>query len=174
MRTSRKVAAALAGVGLAVTAGGVATAATASADSPTTPTCLTSGLRASAQQDPTLDGMGHEGVMLSLTNVSGHTCALRGYPGLSLENRDGTMLPSTTHRGGVSAVVNPGTRTIFLTPGESAHAAIAWTDAGSSSAPSHLAIIPPANTTHLVIPFTAPVDGGTLDVTAFAHTISTS
>jgi hypothetical protein len=175
--TARKTAAAAMGIALA--AGTVLTTTGVASAAPAAPTasCTTSGLRASlADKGGSQVGMSHIGKVLALKNTSGRTCALRGYPGLRLEN--GRHQPQTTHThwGGTYFVPDPGTRTIVLRPGQSAEADLVWADA---SAPrmvhaGYLEITPPASRTHLTIPFNNVVTNGDLSVTAFARSINVS
>jgi hypothetical protein len=139
-----------------------------------TPTCTASGLSASLHHG-LAGGMNHQGVELRLKNTSGHTCALRGYPGLGLENARHKTLKSTTTWGSTWYADNPGTSTIALKPGQSAQAVIAWThaDEGTSGArhAAYLQVTPPASTTHKTVKFTAWVDNGKLSVTALARSV---
>jgi hypothetical protein len=67
---------------------------------------------------------------LNFTNVSGHTCSLRGFPGVSAIARNGHRLGSPA---GWSASV--AARTVVLAPGATAHTVLQYRDAEVSTAP---------------------------------------
>ncbi|MFI8850908.1 DUF4232 domain-containing protein [Streptomyces sp. NPDC053499] len=139
-----------------------------------TPTCTTSGLTASFGQKLG-GGMSHEGVVLKLKNTSGHTCALRGYPGLGLEDSKHRTLGSSVHWGDTWYAKDPGKKTLTLKKNQSAEAVIAWThaNAGTSGArhATYLQVTPPANTAHKTLKLPTWVDHGRLSVTALAPNI---
>ncbi|GAA1905028.1 DUF4232 domain-containing protein [Streptantibioticus ferralitis] len=174
--TARKTAAAAAGIALA--AGTVLTTAEVASAAPAAPaaTCTTSALHASLVDKGSQVGMSHIGKVLVLKNTSGRTCALRGYPGLRLEN--GRHQPQTTHThwGGTYFVPDPGTKTIALRPGQSAEADLAWADADAPRMvhAGYLELTPPGSRTHLTIPFKNVVTNGDLSVTAFARSVKVS
>lgn len=168
------------GTGLAVAAVAALTltgAATAQAQTHTTatPTCAVSGLSASFGRQ-LAGGMNHQGVILELKNTSRHTCALRGYPGLGLENSTHKVLASKVHWGSTWYAADPGKKTLTVAPGKSVQAVLAWTHAntGTSGArhAAYLEITPPASTKHLTLKFPQWVDNGDLDVTALASHIT--
>ncbi|MEV4743114.1 DUF4232 domain-containing protein [Streptomyces sp. NPDC049555] len=168
-RSAATVAATALAAGAVLGGAGAASAAPAEA----TPTCGVAGLKASLSDAGHQVGMSHEGTVLKLTNTSGRTCALRGYPGLGLEDAAHKTLTSHTRWGSTYFVNDPGKRTLFLKPGGSAEAALAWAHA---TAPvmvqaSYLQITPPASTEHLTVPFDKLVTNGDLSVTAFAEHI---
>ncbi len=82
---------------------------------------------------------------LEFTNLSGHTCSLRGFAGVSAIGRDGRQLGSPAGWGGETSP------TVILTPGATAHAVLAFHDAVVGSAPgchavdtaSELRVYPP-------------------------------
>ncbi|MFE0042490.1 DUF4232 domain-containing protein [Streptomyces albireticuli] len=157
----------------AVTVGGAATASAAAQ----TPTCHVSGLRASlSDKGGHQNGMSHEGTVLALTNTSGRTCALRGYPGLQLEDTRHQAVDTDTSWGSTYFVPDPGKRTLVLKPGGSAEAALAWAhaDAPRLVQAGYLRVTPPASRDHLTIPFEKTVTNGHLSVTAFAYRIDVS
>jgi len=113
------------------------------------------------------------GTTLVLTNSSRHTCALDGYPDLGLLNSRHQLLHTVTHQGSTFWANDPGRRLVDLAPGQTVRAGLAWTHAGSSAvSASYLEVTPPNSTTHLTINFRQLVDGGDLDVTALARTVS--
>ncbi|GAA2781644.1 hypothetical protein GCM10010521_70520 [Streptomyces rameus] len=157
--------------GLGTAGAGVAQAAGAAS---ATPTCSVAGLTASFGR--TLGGgMNHQGVVVRLKNTGSHTCLLRGYPGLGLENSAHRTLPSTTHWGDTWYAKSPAKTTLTLRKGQSAEAVIAWTHAntGTSGAvhAAYLQVTPPAATSHKTLKFPEWVDHGDLRVTALAYRI---
>ncbi|MEV5242547.1 DUF4232 domain-containing protein [Streptomyces cinnamoneus] len=172
-RTSAAVAGA-AGAALALaTAVGPAHAATSAADRTETAvaTCGTSDLRIGAAERLG-GGMNHAGVTLELTNASGRTCALRGYPGLGLEDARHTPLPTRTVRGSTWYADDPGNRLVVLGPGRAAQANVSWTHTGTQPRKAaYLQVTPPAATTHRTIALDDVVDFGELHVTAVAHRV---
>ncbi|HEY2318417.1 MAG TPA: DUF4232 domain-containing protein [Solirubrobacteraceae bacterium] len=92
---------------------------------------------------------------LNLTNLSGHTCTLRGFPGVSAVNLRGSRLGRAAARDTGQTV-----RTITLAAGRTAHATLGIVDIGvlpTSSCPpttaAGLRVFPPNQTTSKVIPF---------------------
>ncbi|GEB52349.1 MULTISPECIES: DUF4232 domain-containing protein [Streptomyces] len=162
--------AAVAVAGLGLAGAGAAEAASSSA----TPTCTASGLDASFGKR-LAGGMNHQGVVLKVKNTSGHTCYLRGYPGLGLENDQHRTLASSTHWGNTWYAKDPGKKTLALKNGQSAEAVVSWTHAntGTSDAKhaSYLQVTPPASTEHKTLKFPNWVDNGRLAVTAFAPSV---
>jgi hypothetical protein len=67
---------------------------------------------------------------LQFTNLSGHACALRGFPGVSAVDRNGHQLGSPAGWGSVTAP-----RTVVLAPGATAHAVLRWSDVEVTTAP---------------------------------------
>ncbi|MEU6404234.1 DUF4232 domain-containing protein [Streptomyces sp. NPDC046985] len=165
-------AAAVAGLGLAGV--GVAQAAGAghASTAASTPTCSASALKATFGQQ-LAGGMNHQGVVVTLRNYSGATCAVRGYPGLGLEDSAHRTLSSHTHWGDTWYLSDPGKKTLVLRDGESAEAVVSWThaNAGTSGAvhASYLEITPPAATAHKTLAFPQWVDHGDLEVTALTR-----
>jgi len=64
---------------------------------------------------------------LEFTNFSGHTCYLRGFPGVSATDRDGKQLGSPARWETFAPFGSP--RTVILAPGATAHAMFAYHDA---------------------------------------------
>lgn len=171
----RRIAAPLATVALigAASAGTVAYAAPDSAAQATgTPTCATSGLSASLGEN-LAGGMMHEGAVLKLKNTTDHSCALRGYPGLGLEDSEHNTLASDVTWGDTYYAQDPGKKTLTLEAGQSAESVIAWSHAntGTSDAQhaAYLVVTPPASTTHKTLKLDTWVDNGDLDVTPVAY-----
>jgi hypothetical protein len=78
---------------------------------------------------------------LEFTNLSGRTCAMRGFPGVSAVGRNGRQLgsPAGWESGGGFGTV----RTVDVAPGATVHAILAYHDAEVSTAPG----CHPVNTT---------------------------
>jgi hypothetical protein len=92
---------------------------------------------------------------LELTNLSRHTCVLRGYPGVSAVKLTGRPLGAPAARDAHTAV-----RTIVLASGRSASAALQITDTDvfdstvcRSITAAGLRVFPPNRTTSKVVPF---------------------
>ncbi|MFF4840849.1 DUF4232 domain-containing protein [Streptomyces collinus] len=168
-RLARAALAAMTAAGLSVTGTSVAQAASA-----TTPTCSVSALTASFGKG-LAGGMNHQGVILKLKNTSAHTCLLRGYPGLGLENAAHRTLHSTTHWGDTWYAKSPAKSTLTLRKGQSAEAVISWTHANTGTPDAvhaaYLQVTPPAATSHKTLKFPQWVDHGDLRVTVLAHRI---
>ena len=67
---------------------------------------------------------------LQFTNLSRHTCALRGFPGVSAINRSGHQLGSPAIWDHLIPV-----RTVVLAPGATAHTILRYSDATIATAP---------------------------------------
>ncbi|HEX6521887.1 MAG TPA: DUF4232 domain-containing protein [Streptosporangiaceae bacterium] len=67
---------------------------------------------------------------LQFTNLSGHACSLRGFPGVSALDRSGHQLGSPANRDHMSTP-----RTVVLAAGATAHAVFRWSDAAVTTAP---------------------------------------
>ncbi|MGZ4165384.1 MAG: DUF4232 domain-containing protein [Solirubrobacteraceae bacterium] len=155
----RRSLAALCALAAAVTALSVASVPPAGAAAPA---CNTGGLVIWINTQ----GNGTAGTIfytLNLTNLSGHACTLRGFPGVSAVNLRGGRLGRAAARDTGQAV-----RTITLTPGHTAHATLGIVDIGAlptSSCPpttaAGLRVFPPNQSASKVIPFPFPACGGT-------------
>ncbi|WP_256639091.1 DUF4232 domain-containing protein [Streptomyces murinus] len=120
--------------------------------------CHTSELRASVgRNDP---GAGQENFPVVLTNTSGRTCTVRGFPGAAFVNASGGQLgPNPGRESGSST-------TVTLKPGQSAWAGLTFSNPGVSGAktarPAALLITPPDERDHLKVTWTGgevPVSG---------------
>ncbi|MFE1754556.1 DUF4232 domain-containing protein [Streptomyces anandii] len=125
--------------------------------------CHTSQLKASVgRNDP---GAGQENFPVVLTNVSGHTCTVRGYPGAAFVDAAGKQLgPDPKREAGTPA-------TVTLKPGRSAWAGLTFSNPGVSGAktatPAALIVTPPDERDHLKVPWKAgpvPVGGNASSV----------
>jgi hypothetical protein len=92
---------------------------------------------------------------LELTNLSGHSCVLRGYPGVSAVDLAGRRLGGPAARNARNVV-----RTIVLAPGGSASAALKIADTGvfpsttcHSTTAAGLRVYPPNQTASKVVPY---------------------
>ncbi|MFQ6146658.1 DUF4232 domain-containing protein [Streptomyces seoulensis] len=125
--------------------------------------CHTSELRAAVgRMDP---GAGQENFPLVLTNVSGHTCTVRGFPGAAFLDASGRQLGPDPKRSSGSPA------TITLKPGASAWAGLTFSNPGVSGArtakPASLIVTPPDERDHLTVKWTAgqvPVGGNSSSV----------
>jgi hypothetical protein len=149
------VAAVLAALALAGGPAGAATPASAAA----TPACTTQGLVIwlNTQGNGTA---GTDFFTLNFTNLSGHSCVLRGFPGVSAVNLRGGMIGKAASRDSGQTV-----KTITLTNGHTAHATLGFVDVGAlPSCPpttaAGLRVFPPNQTASKVVPFPFAACGG--------------
>ena len=163
--------AAVAGAVALATAGPVSAAAAATADVPHR--CYVGELAAGLHGSQA--GLGNRGFIVTLTDVSGASCRLAGYPGLRLRDAAGRALRTRTRPGPTYFDRDPGRRVIVLSPGETVSADVAFGVAGSpgnSVLASYLEITPPGGHRSFVlrIPYGAAlVYRGRVDVTALAR-----
>jgi len=125
-----------------------------------TPTCATSGLVIWLNQEGGGGALGSIYYKLELTNLSGHTCTLYGFPGVAAVNLAGRQLglaairESTPKKGLVTLAGAPST----LTNHETATAIVRIVDVGALPgcrpvAAAGLRVYPPGQTRSKVIPF---------------------
>ncbi|MEU6843541.1 DUF4232 domain-containing protein [Streptomyces sp. NPDC046716] len=129
--------------------------------------CTTRDLKAALK--PTGQEMNSKYFDLTLTNTTDGTCALKGYPGLSLTDGSGDRIgkPATrSNNGSVAKVV--------LTAGQAAHAVVQTPDRGVTDGkcwakPSRIKVYPPNNTASLTAaaPRALEVCGDTFTVGPF-------
>jgi hypothetical protein len=107
---------------------------------------------------------------VSMTNASGATCGLSGYPGLLLL-AGSTPLPTSVQRGGGLSFENLPVTSVTLAPGAAAYFNLGYSDVpsgGESSCPAadHLEVTPPNDYDHATIPVTdlTACGGGTIHV----------
>ncbi|OLZ74467.1 hypothetical protein AV521_02145 [Streptomyces sp. IMTB 2501] len=125
--------------------------------------CHTSELSASVgRNDP---GAGQENFPVVLTNKSGRTCTLRGFPGAAFVNGSGTQLGPDPKRESGSPT------TITLKPGQSAWAGLTYSNPGISGAktatPAALLVTPPDERDALKVAWSGgsvPVSGNSSSV----------
>ncbi|MET8809371.1 DUF4232 domain-containing protein [Streptomyces sp. NPDC004546] len=125
--------------------------------------CHTSELRASVgRNDP---GAGQENFPLVLTNKSGRTCTVHGYPGAAFVSASGSQLGADPRRESGSPA------TITLKPGQSAWAGLTFSNPGISGAktatPAALLVTPPDERDSLKVTWTGgavPVSGNSSSV----------
>lgn len=155
-------------------AGGGASSGSSSAGGP--PKCRTADLSPAVSIVAGSQGAGHESINIRLTNTSGHTCTVYGFPGMKLEDGNGSGQATNVVRDHSFP-----TPTITVANG----ASVATTGhfdfdipaadepkTGNCEAPSvYLQITPPDETTQLVATITGgPVtvcEHGTIDVLPF-------
>lgn len=131
--------------------------------------CHTSELKAKVgANDP---GAGQENFPIVLTNSSGRTCTVRGYPGAAFLNASGTQLGDDPQRESGTAT------TVTLKPGQSAWAGLSFSNPEVSGAKtataSWLAVTPPDEQDALHVKWTAgavPLSGNssTVRLTVFS------
>ena len=136
--TARRVAAVIAAASL--TGLIAATTAFAAASSGTTlaadtapaavPACTAADLGAWIAVDQGNGAAGSIYYPLQFTNLSRHTCAMRGFPGVSAIDRNGHQLGSPA---GWSTMV--AAHTVVLAPGATAHTMLQYSDAEVTTAP---------------------------------------
>jgi len=146
----------LCALGAALVALAVAAVAPAGAAAPR---CQTSGLVIWLDTQ----GNGTAGTIfytLNFTNLSGRSCTLHGFPGVSAVNLSGAQL-------GRSANWTPGqtVRTITVNAGQTAHATVGIVDTGAlpncrRTTAAGLRVFPPNQTASKVVPFPFPACGG--------------
>ena len=145
---------AVAAVVVALSLAGVPAGAATPASSAAPPACQTSGLVIWINTQ----GNGAAGTIfytLNFTNLSGHPCMLRGFPGVSAVNLHGGMLGKAATRNSGQTI-----KSVSLTTGHTAHAVLGIVDIGALSpttCPPTLAaglrVFPPNQSGSKVIPF---------------------
>jgi hypothetical protein len=99
-------------------------------------------------------GLGNRGMILTLTNISGRSCSLDGYPGLGLENAAHQALRSHTWWGSTYFSPDPGRHFLVLSPGETVSAGVAYGAGDGQPHPvraTYLEVTPPNAYLHLTI-----------------------
>jgi len=172
MRIVRAVAACVAVLATAAMAGGPASAAVA-AGGYGPHRCYVSELAVGFHGGQA--GLGNRGFLVTLTDVSGVSCRLDGYPGLELRDASWRPLFTRTRRGPTYFSPDPGRKLIVLSPGETAGADISFGVAGqrpNSVLATYLQVKPPGSHRQFVLRIpsgAALVYRGELDVTALAR-----
>lgn len=153
----------LAAAGTAAVAVGIGSAvwasASASADSAASiPKCTTADLAVWVSVDEGSGAAGSVYYPLEFTNISGHTCYLYAYPGVSAVSSSGKQLGSAASR---DAVVKP--EVVNVAAGGTAHATLRYIDAEVATAPgckpadaAYLKVYPEAQTTARTALFDLP------------------
>jgi Protein of unknown function (DUF4232) len=129
-RTIAVAAAAVAGLAISTAAYAATSSGTVHAATAAVPRCTARDLGVWVAVD---QGNGAAGTIyypLEFTNLSGHTCSLFGYPGVSAVNSDGQQLGSPAGWGSLAAA-----RTVNLAPGATAHTLLAYHDAAVTTEP---------------------------------------
>jgi len=172
MRIVRVVAACVAVLATAAMAGGPASAAVA-AGGYGPHRCYVSELAVGFHGRQA--GLGNRGFLVTLTDVSGVSCRLDGYPGLELRDASWRPLFTRTRPGPTYFSPDPGRKLIVLSPGETASADISFGVAGqrpNSVLATYLQVKPPGSHRQFVLRIpsgAALVYRGELDVTALAR-----
>lgn len=125
-----------------------------------TPSCQTGGLVVWLDTN----GNGTAGTIfytLHFTNLSGHTCTLRGYPGVSAVNLGGRLIGRPASR-----LTGHPVRTITLRNGRTASATLGAVDTGAlptcaMATAAGLRVFPPNSTVSKTIPFPFPACSNT-------------
>ncbi|MFE9097347.1 DUF4232 domain-containing protein [Streptomyces sp. NPDC007264] len=160
----RTAATGTAGTSAAATASGSTTSPAASTGGKGTRTrCRTSDLRATVGADN--PGAGQENFPLVLTNRSGRTCTITGFPGAAFVDASGKQLGPDPRRSSGSPTK------VTLAPGESAWAGLTFSNPEVSGArtasPASLLITPPDERTSLKVTWAGgavPVSGNSSSV----------
>jgi Protein of unknown function (DUF4232) len=131
-RRALAVTATVAAAGLIATTAAFATTSsgTVRTTAAAVPQCTAFGLGAWVAID---QGNGAAGTIyypLQFTNLSGHTCSLYGFPGVSALNRDGQQLGSPA---GWERTASP--HAVILAPGATAHTTLAYHDVAVTTEP---------------------------------------
>jgi hypothetical protein len=123
------------------------------ATSSNTPACVTSGLDVWLNTQGS-GAAGHTYYFLNFTNLSGSTCTLYGYPGVSAVTLTGTQLGSAASRSGASE------HTVTLANGATTHALVGVVNPGVIPASqchpvtaAGLRVYPPNQTKSKVAPY---------------------
>lgn len=127
-------------IATASVAGLIATAAFAASSSGTTlaadtsaaavPACTAGEIGAWVAIDQGNGAAGSIYFPLQFTNLSAHSCSMRGFPGVSAISRNGNQLGSPA---GWDHVIQA--RTVILAPGATAHTILRWSDAAVTTEP---------------------------------------
>ncbi|WP_369221001.1 DUF4232 domain-containing protein [Streptomyces sp. R39] len=151
--------------GGSATGGGSSTGSTKTGSATAAGTrCHTSDLSASVGANN--PGAGQENFPIVLTNKSGRTCTVRGYPGAAFVNASGTQLgPDPQRESGSTAA------TVTLKPGQSAWAGLTFSNPEVSGAktatPAALLVTPPDERDSLKVAWT----GGAVPVSGNASSV---
>ncbi len=136
--TTRRVAAVIAAASLtgliaattAFAAGSSGTTLAADTAPAAVPACTAADLGAWVAVDQGNGAAGSIYYPLQFTNLSGHACAMRGFPGVSAIDRNGHQLGSPA---GWSTMV--AAHTVVLAPGATAHTILQYSDVEVTTAP---------------------------------------
>ena len=134
--TARRIAAVIAAASAAgliaataASSSGTALAADATPASPV-PACTAGDLGAWVSITQGNGAAGSIYYPLQFTNLSGHACTMRGFPGVSAIDRNGHQLGSPAIWGATVPA-----RTVALAPGATAHTILQWSEAAVTTAP---------------------------------------
>jgi hypothetical protein len=152
----RPVTGALATLGALTALGSVATgvAVSRTARAAASPACQTAGLVIWLDTQSS-GAAGSSYYTLNFTNLSGHTCTLRGYPGVSAVGLTGHQIGAAARRNSAFA-----TKTVTLTPGKRAFTLVQIVDDGvypaatcQPATAAGLRVFPPNQTASKIVPY---------------------
>jgi hypothetical protein len=110
--------------------------------------CTAADLSAEITDQGSIAGAQTASWMLTVTNTSGHPCALNGYPSFGLQDASGTLW-SDSH---TQYVRHPGApMKITLKPGTTAFAGVKWAICGTGDLAGGLVMTPPGDTAHVKV-----------------------
>ena len=126
--TARRItaiaAAAVAGLAISTAAYAATSSGTVATAAPAVPRCTPSNLGVWVAVGQGNGALGTIYYPLEFTNMSGHTCSLFGFPGVSAVNSSGRQLGSPAQW-----IRTTSPRTVILAPGATAHTQLAYHDA---------------------------------------------
>jgi hypothetical protein len=140
--------------------------------SSTSSTSTTAGLGHCQAKDLAGSVLGSEGAAgtqertFGLRNTSGAPCALEGYPGAQLYDKNGTALPTTVVRGGPYSFTSMAPTAVTIAPGASAYFNVGYSDVPTASdtgqcpTAASLWVTPPDDVDHLVVSVSIQACGG--------------
>jgi hypothetical protein len=156
LKGTRTIIAAVAALGLGL-GGAVWATSAASAAPAATPKCAPGNLAVWVNLETANSALGTTFYHLEFTNMSGHTCHLVGFPGVSATNAAVSQLGSAARRdSGVPATV------VNIASGGTAHSVLGWVDAAvqpscHQQTATFLRVFPPNDTGARLAFFAVPV-----------------
>lgn len=141
--------------------------------------CHVADLQAVTDNPYKAGGMGHAGVVVTLTNTSDRTCTIEGYGGFGLLDAQDQPMEANVSRGPTYFTDDPGRSPVTLAPGGSAYAALGWGimgpdgDGTCDKVRPTLIVTPPDEEEYLTTELAAPVCAGApvaLSGTAYSAT----
>jgi hypothetical protein len=121
--------------------------------------CTAADLSADVTDQGPIAGAQTASWLLTVTNTSGHFCALNGYPSFGLQDASGALW-SDSH---TQYVRHPGApMKITLKPGRTAFAGVKWGICGSGDLVGGLVMTPPGDTAHVRVTVSTDSDSARL------------